>query len=1295
MMKRIVALMCTMCLLLTSVLMVSAVVTVTNDSVAPGNYLTNGTIEDTTTHGVWSSATATTAAAYSGSYSLAAAHGAKRGVQTITVPTGKTYIQSAYVRTQNTITSPNNTHYIGFYTEGAIAGIAGKRMGPTHEWAQITWVYTIPTTGGAEGTLTPGFFSNSPAYYADDVYLGQVALADPTVSGESAFWIPANSVAQKTYTVDYKNQVGTNDGLESAVVTWSLDDTYPGVSIDGSTGVLSVDETASTGIIGVVATVTPNVNDLPAKSATKNVTLKRLTPPVETNLYSNPGFEDGVVGWAAGDATLVETTDDYKSGSKSVKITTAAAINVALTQDITVESEKVYLFNGWFKDADSTSTTVQMKNVSGLDTFGTAVNAACNTSGWVQATQAYRATVDGTATLGIRVLGAGDSFYADDMYAGELMINDITISGGLEHTIKFAENNTTTYTATVLNQVGNSVGLTEQAVTWSLKTPYTGVSINASTGELTTVPTTASGTVTLVASCKADFSAQPVFTKEFDIALVKEPVTPEMVSQNMIANPGFENGTTGWGGITSISDTIYNEGSKSAQVTTANAATKTTQTVTLEPGAVYIASAKIYLDGTEVLQNKKVQVYGEVVDAEQRAKLEDDDQGFVWADVGANPGTWQQSVRWIDTTNFTAPSQFNLSTLTSDLTYYVDDFYFGRLVIDSFNITGADEIEIPSERTNTNVKYSVSLTNQCGTTNAIGTQRVIWSLSENYEGVSVDAATGTLTVTPAASTGDIKIKAICNPTFNADLLPEVSEEKTIRLTKASEGPAPQVRNLKILGTVSEGENLIIDYTFYQKENNADRSTYEWYKRTTVNGDYVLITDAVTGAPHTAATYTVGVGEADYSFIVKVTPKDDMGNVGTVVTSKPAVKPTAPTVENIKIVGAMYIGNTVMVSYDFVDPNGDPEGATTFRWLRGDSVDSLTAIEGATTDTYKLTEADMDKLIAVAITPVSTLEPYGTEEFVGNAQNGPKAPMAINVKIKGGVQVGNTVTASYDYSHPYDLQEKNTKFVWLLDGSEVSTKAAYAIPSNAKGKTLTLQVTAGCEFAPNYGETVSVSATVSGKDVSWGGGGGTSFKGGGISNNDTPIVTPSAPVVTSKFADVTTHWAKDAIENMADKGIVNGVGDQKFEPDRSVSRSEFIAMVIRLLGIDDAGDEQIFTDVTSSDWYYSVVQTASRAGLISGRGDGFDPIATISREEAAVVLINAYEKYKGEATAESLGFADKDSISSWAIAAVEKAVGVGLLKGDDTNTVRPAGVLTRAEAASILARLDVAFNGGAE
>jgi hypothetical protein len=103
-------------------------------------------------------------------------------------------------------------------------------------------------------------------------------------------------------------------------------------------------------------------------------------------------------------------------------------------------------------------------------------------------------------------------------------------------------------------------------------------------------------------------------------------------------------------------------------------------------------------------------------------------------------------------------------------------------------------------------------------------------------------------------------------------------------------------------------------------------------------------------------------------------KDSAGNIQSSVqsvnlTTLAADAPVAPTASAVSISGTAQVGQLLTGSYTYADANGDPEGTSTFRWLR-DGV----AIGGATAITYTLVNADQGHVITFEVTPVSTVAP---------------------------------------------------------------------------------------------------------------------------------------------------------------------------------------------------------------------------------------------------------------------------------------------------------------------------------
>lgn len=108
-------------------------------------------------------------------------------------------------------------------------------------------------------------------------------------------------------------------------------------------------------------------------------------------------------------------------------------------------------------------------------------------------------------------------------------------------------------------------------------------------------------------------------------------------------------------------------------------------------------------------------------------------------------------------------------------------------------------------------------------------------------------------------------------------------------------------------------------------------------------------------------------------------------------------------------------------------------------------------------------------------------------------------------------------------------------------------------------------------------------------------------------------------ITTQFSDVPEDaWFHDAVNIMASLGIIKGIGDEAFAPNRPITRAEFACIAMRFAKLDTSG-KNIFSDVHEGDWFYDQVIGAIKYGWISGFTDGtFRPNATISRAEVTSI-----------------------------------------------------------------------------
>ena len=137
------------------------------------------------------------------------------------------------------------------------------------------------------------------------------------------------------------------------------------------------------------------------------------------------------------------------------------------------------------------------------------------------------------------------------------------------------------------------------------------------------------------------------------------------------------------------------------------------------------------------------------------------------------------------------------------------------------------------------------------------------------------------------------------------------------------------------------------------------------------------------------------------------------------------------------------------------------------------------------------------------------------------------------------------------------------------------------------------------------------------------------------NNWTSINELYIPSKGSGFEDVEGSWAKQAIEDMAKVGILEGTSDTTFSPDATLSRAAFITMLERAFSVETAEYTGNITDIGENDWFTPYIEAAYKLELIPSEmfEDGiFKPNQNITREEICALTIKFWEKYKGKLSA---------------------------------------------------------------
>ncbi|WXJ91295.1 hypothetical protein MTCOM_02530 [Moorella thermoacetica] len=177
----------------------------------------------------------------------------------------------------------------------------------------------------------------------------------------------------------------------------------------------------------------------------------------------------------------------------------------------------------------------------------------------------------------------------------------------------------------------------------------------------------------------------------------------------------------------------------------------------------------------------------------------------------------------------------------------------------------------------------------------------------------------------------------------------------------------------------------------------------------------------------------------------------------------------------------------------------------------------------------------------------------------------------------------------------------------------------------------------------------------------------------------------AAAANAAFSDLSGHWAQKQVQAWADKGMVSGYPDGTFQPDKAVTRAEFVALVNRAMNKQNPAATADFSDVKTSDWFYREVAAAVSAGYVSGYEDKtFRPNQAITRQEAASIIDRLLKLDRGDESVLNK-FKDAAQIGSWARGSLAAVVAKGLMGGYPDGTFGPTRSITRAEAVVVLDR----------
>lgn len=297
---------------------------------------------------------------------------------------------------------------------------------------------------------------------------------------------------------------------------------------------------------------------------------------------------------------------------------------------------------------------------------------------------------------------------------------------------------------------------------------------------------------------------------------------------------------------------------------------------------------------------------------------------------------------------------------------------------------------------------------------------------------------------------------------------------------------------------------------------------------------------------------------------------------------------------------------------------------------------------------------------------------------------------IDFVIDGGSVSGNTkkvdLLASQTYSNfYYDLINSNVasvRFVSVTGGKLIYRDVSSQTPItpgtdvyylSSTGYLAGRRMLSNVVFLPGYNQT---SATITLK----------AFDAKDKSANAQYIFTIK-PVTTSSFSDMNGYSSyAGSVGLMTNLGIINGVGNNKFNPTGTVTRGEWITMLYRAAGSPAVYSSVSFTDVPS--WCKDAVQWAVQNGITDGIGNNkFGPDMTLDRMQI-VTFMYRFAKLQGMDVSSTLylsAYTDGNTVDAWAQPAMKWALQKGYLDPVG-GKIQPKGTMTRVLVADCLARL---------
>ena len=179
-----------------------------------------------------------------------------------------------------------------------------------------------------------------------------------------------------------------------------------------------------------------------------------------------------------------------------------------------------------------------------------------------------------------------------------------------------------------------------------------------------------------------------------------------------------------------------------------------------------------------------------------------------------------------------------------------------------------------------------------------------------------------------------------------------------------------------------------------------------------------------------------------------------------------------------------------------------------------------------------------------------------------------------------------------------------------------------------------------------------------------------------------VLSMSTTALAADFADTEGHWAEGAIDRWSDVGVVNGISNDRFEPDGELSRAQAAQVFTNLLKLDGAANISAYEDIDQNAWYADAIAACVEKGILNGvSATAMNPNGTITRE----MFFTMFARALGIPEDSSLNrsFSDTGDIADWARGSIYALINRGFINGLSDSTIAPQVNIDRASVMTLL------------